>query len=173
MKGLEQRGFNLELGQWSPESKLWLIEVMRVSSIIQPPPGCVPYFLQNSQTSIRLFSVSLEDKASVFSLNVVFWLLFLCSCISSLPLTSSINETSSGISIVAGFRSQNDLGQNGFPYVKKTMLGSLSPATSYPICLQNIPSLPLFKKTLTLYLRAPSISAYLTLPILSNGHIYH
>ena len=72
MKGREQRGFSIELGRWSTESKLSLIEVMRGSIIIPASTWCGPYFLQTSKTCIRLFSVSLEDKASVLSLNRCF-----------------------------------------------------------------------------------------------------
>ena len=66
----------------------------------------------------------------------------LFDCLFSIPaficsLKIIIIETCSRASILIRVRLQNVLGQNEFSHVKKAIPGSLSPGTSYPICLQS------------------------------------
>ena len=57
----------------------------------------------------------------------------------SVLLRSVITETHLGPCILARLRSQNGLDQNGFSYVKKVMLGSLSLWTLFPGSLSHGP----------------------------------
>ena len=78
---------------------------------------------------IRFLCISLEEE---LRLLFIAELLFL-DCFSFVPafpyLRSLITESCSRSSIVARLRSQNDLVQNGFSYVKKAIPGSLSLGT--------------------------------------------
>ena len=132
MKGLKQRRTQRRIGA----------EVDRVQALVDWSQEGQHHHLSSTWVG-TLVAAELKDILLCISLaeelglcfncwTIVFWLLFLCSCIPLFPLRSLIKKTCSRASTVARLRSQNGLDQNG---LRKLVL--FLPGIPEPICLQR------------------------------------
>ena len=141
MKGLEQREFNIELGQRLTESKVYLTEVTTVrkghchhslGSALRSLKSVVTLFHLSRVLSLYRTQRCVLDCDTYPLRRSLDSVLLLSHCFLSafhffVPQRSLSTETCSRASIVARLRSQN-----GFSYVKKAMPDSLSLGTTPP-----------------------------------------
>ena len=140
MKGLEQRRIQHRtetkvdrvqaLADWSQEG-----QKMSTSSF-HPPPGWgafVPAELKDMYQIVMY--IPWEEPGLIYRWTIISWLLFLCSCIPSLPLRSLITETRSRQVLWPGLDHKMAWAKNAFSFVKKALPGSFSSGTPSPSCL--------------------------------------